>query len=221
MSSLAAFCPLIAVMILSHRANKAEGMTQLLKRSFDYEGMTRKAWYVPVVFFNPGVAILSYELMRRLEMPLPVPQFSIPASLVMFVGFFIGAIGEEVGWSGYALDRMQERWGALQAGILLGSAWAIWHLVPYAQAHRSATWIAWQCVNTVAARILIVWLYNNTGKSVFATILYHTIGNVCVFTFPNFGSHFDPRVWGLINLFAAVVVTVVWGPRTLARRGHA
>jgi uncharacterized protein len=98
-----------------------------------------------------------------LGMPLPVLQFSIPASLVIFVGFFIGAIGEEVGWSGYALDRMQERWGALQAGILLGSAWAIWHLVPYAQAHRSATWIAWQCVNTVAARILIVWLYNNTG----------------------------------------------------------
>jgi hypothetical protein len=39
--------------------------------------------------------------------------------------------------------------------------------------------------------------------------------------FPNQGSHYDPRITGLITAFAAVIVTVVWGPRTLARNRNA
>lgn len=218
-SALATFCPMIAALILTRGANRAERRTSLLKRSFDLGRIANKAWYVPILFLNPAMAFLSYELMRSWGMPLPPPHVSIPAALALFVAFFIGAVGEEVGWSGYLLDRMQERWGVLGAGILLGSVWAVWHLVPYVQAHRSPTWIAWQCLNTVATRVLLVWLFNNTGKSVFAAILYHAIGNVCVFLFPNFGSHFDPRVAGLVHSFAAVIVTVAWGPRTLARDG--
>jgi membrane protease YdiL (CAAX protease family) len=50
-------------------------------------------------------------------------------------------LGEELGWSGYAIDLLQARWGALGAGILLGSVWAVWHFVPLAQVHRSPGWI--------------------------------------------------------------------------------
>jgi hypothetical protein len=73
----------------------------------------------------------------------------------------------------------------------------------------------------VASRVLIVWIYNNTGKSVFAAILYHDINNVSSFLFPNYGSHYDPRITGLITALAAAIVTVVWGPRTLARYRNA
>lgn len=50
----------------------------------------------------------------------------------------------------------------------------------------------------VASRVLIVWIYNNTNGSVFLAVLGHDIDNVSWLTFPNFGSHFDPRVTGLI-----------------------
>jgi len=111
---------------------------------------------------------------------------------------------------------MQDRWNALQAGLLLGLVGATWHIVPLVQANRSPSWIAWQCLNTVAIRILLVWLYNNTGKSVFSAALCHAMVNVSWLLFPNYGSHYDPRIIGLITVFAAAVVTVVWGPRTLA-----
>jgi hypothetical protein len=99
----------------------------------------------------------------------------------------------------------------------LGLVWAAWHVIPIAQTHRSPAWIAWQCLTLVATRVLFVWLYNNTGKSVFGAVLFHAIGNVGYFLFPNYGSHYDPRITAPIVAFAAVIVAVVWGPRTLAR----
>jgi membrane protease YdiL (CAAX protease family) len=41
----------------------------------------------------------------------------------------IAALGEELGWSGYAIDPMQARWGALKASILLGIFWAVYHYI--------------------------------------------------------------------------------------------
>jgi hypothetical protein len=95
--------------------------------------------------------------------------------------------------------------------------WAVWHSVPFLQAQRSAAWIAWQSLNLVASRVLLVWLYNNTGKSVFAAAVFHATQNVSWQLFPVNGSYYDPRVTGLIMTSAAVIVIVVWGPRTLAR----
>jgi hypothetical protein len=215
------FCPLIAALILVYGENKTAGVTELLKRSFDYKRIRAKVWYAPIVLLMPGVMVLTYALMRLMGSPLPTPQFPVLAPLVMFLAFFIGALGEELGWSGYVTDPMQDRWNALRASILLGLVWATWHIVPFVLVHRSPAWIAWQCLYTVATRVLFVWLYNNTGKSVFAAALFHTIGNVSIFLFPNYGSYYDPRVTGLIITFAAAIVTVVWGPRTLARYRNA
>ena len=67
----------------------------------------------------------------------------------------------------------------------------------------------------------MTWLYNNTGKSVFGAVLYHNISNVSWRLFPNYGSHWDPRITGLILAFAAAIATVLWGPRTLARYRNA
>ena len=87
--------------------------------------------------------------------------------------------------------------------------------------HRSPTWIAWWCLYAVASRVLIVWLYNNTGRSVFAVALFHATLNITYMLFPIYGSHFDMRLGGLIMAFAAAAVTVVWGPKTLARHKSA
>jgi membrane protease YdiL (CAAX protease family) len=132
--------------------------------------------------------------------------------------FFISALGEELGWSGYALDPMQARWGALGAGLLIGLVSAVWHVVPLLQARRPAEWIAWWGIWTVAGRVLIVWLYNNAGKSVFVAAVFHMMTNVTWQLFPVSGSHFDPRVTGMIEALVAATVVAVWGPRTLVRR---
>jgi membrane protease YdiL (CAAX protease family) len=120
-----------------------------------------------------------------------------------------------LGWSGYATDPLQERRGALRAGILLGLVSAVWHAVPLVQAGRSAAWVAWWCLFTVAGRVLIIWVYNNAGKSVLAAALFHATSNISWQLFPNFGSHWDPSIVAPLVVVAAV--TFLWGPKTLAR----
>jgi CAAX protease family protein len=119
-SSLMAVCPLMAASILVYGENETAGVIELLNRSFDYKRIRAKVWYAPIVLLMPGVTVMTYGLMRVMGVPLPTPQFPVLAALAMFVAFFVVALGEELGWSGYALDPLQDRWNALQASILLG-----------------------------------------------------------------------------------------------------
>ncbi len=216
-SALALVCPMLAALILVYRENKTAGVIQLLQRSFDYKRIKAKIWYAPILLLVPAATVLTYVLMRYLGTPVPEPQFPLPAALAMFIAFFAGALCEELGWSGYILDPMQSRWGALQASVVLGLILAVWHCVPLIEAHRSPAWIGWWALGTVVSRVLMTWIYNNTGHSVFGAALYHTMSNLSWQLFPNHGSHWDPRINGLVLAFAAVIVTLVWGPRTLAR----
>jgi membrane protease YdiL (CAAX protease family) len=220
-SSLMTFCPLLAASILVYTENKTAGVVTLLKRAFDYKRTKAGVWYVPVVLLMPGVMVLSYGLLRLTGSPIPPPQFSILAPFAMFLMFFIAALGEELGWSGYIIGPMQDRWNALPSSLLLGLVWAVWHSVPFVQAQRSPAWIAWQCLVLVATRVLLVWLYNNTGKSVFAVAVCHALVNVTWQLFPVNGSYYDPRITGLIITFLAVIVAFVWGPQTLAQYRYA
>lgn len=221
MSALALLCPVTAAAILVHREDGTAGVIRLLKRTFDAQRISAKKWYAPILLLMPGVMVLSYGVMRVIGMSLPPPQFSALAAAGLFLTFFVGGVGEELGWSGYILDRLQRRSTALQAGVLLGLAWAAWHIIPLGQAQRSWTWIAGWCLSTVALRVLIVWIYNNTGKSVFGTIVFHAMSNLGWQLFPVHGSHYDPRVTGPILALAAAIVTAGWGPRTLARYRNA
>jgi len=168
----------------------------------------------------PGISIAVYGLMRWMRMPLVSPQISPLSALPMFAAFFVGALGEELGWSGYALEPMLTQASALRVGVTFGVIGVIWHLVPLMLLHRSPTWIAWWCLYAVASRVLIVWLYNNTNGSVFAVALFHAMLNISYMLFPINGSYFDMRLGGLVTAFAATVVTVVWGPATLMRHTH-
>jgi uncharacterized protein len=217
LGALIAVCPGMAALILTHRERGMPGAKALLKRAFDCKRIKEKIWYAIALFLMPGVMLLSYGLMRMTGKPVPAPQISLWPTLVMCVAFFIGAASEELGWSGYVIDPMQDRWGALRAAVLLGLIWVVYHYVALIQLHRSAEWIAWWSLGTVSLRVIIVWLYNNTGGSVFTASLFHATINVTWQLFPIHGSHFDPRVTGLITAFLAAIVTVIWGPKTLAR----
>jgi membrane protease YdiL (CAAX protease family) len=216
-SALMAFCPMLAALTLVRRENKTTGVAALLRRSFDIARITSKIWYAPILLLMPGVSVVVFVLMRWMDMPVPTPQFAVVAALIMSLAFFVGALGEELGWSGYVIDPLQARWNALQAGLLLGVVTVIWHLVPLLLVHRPPTWIAWWCLYALSSRILIVWLFNNTGRSVFAVALFHATLNLTYMLFPVDGSHFDMRLGGLIMTFVAAAVVVFWGPKTLAR----
>lgn len=216
-SALMLVCPLIAALILTYREQQASGVKQLLGRIFDHQRINRKIWYLPVVFLMPVLMLTSYGVMRLLGIPLPEPQLPVLMIPLFFIIFFITAIGEEVGWSGYAIDPLQNRWGAFRASLIVGSVWGVWHIVPYIQAHNTFWWIVGQGLAAIGLRVLIVWLYNNTGKSLFAAIIFHAMINVSTFLFPNYSSHYDPMIACVLITATAATVVLLWGPTTLAR----
>ena len=216
-AALAFVCPVSAAALLAYRENGAAAVSALLRRAFDFRRMSAKAWYVPTVFLMPCVTVAAYGLLRVRHLSLPAPRFPVPGALLLFLAFLVAALGEELGWSGYALDPMQERWSALQASLVLGVIWALWHVIAMVEAGQSPAWIAWGCLDMLGTRVLMVWLYNNTGKSVFAVALYHAIANLSMKSIFPGGSYEAERVVALTLAGAAAAVTIVWGPRTLTR----
>lgn len=216
----ATFVPLIAASILVYREEKFDGIKRLLSRAFDYKRIKQKIWYVPIVFLMPFLYVLTYLVMRLIGLPVPVQWHAPLVTPLTFLAFFMAAAGEELGYMGYVIDPMQERWSALTTCLIVGPVWALWHFPSMIQIGQTATLMAWGFLATVGFRVLYVWLYNNTGGSVFGVILFHAIGNTGRTIFPGGRSYFelaDAAVGYSIIVIAAVIVTYLWGSKTLAQ----
>jgi membrane protease YdiL (CAAX protease family) len=221
LGGLAVVCPALAAVICTHRERGGPGVRVLLARSFDARRIARKAWYLPVLLLYPAVLAISYAVLRLRGVDVPAPQVG-PTAVLLAVGFFVGALGEELGWSGYAVEALLRRRNALTAGLLVGAGWAVWHWVPLLQVGRSPVWIAWWTLGTVAARVIMVWLFVNTGHSVFAMALFHMVLNLGWQLFPVQGSYFDQPTVAVLMAAVAVLVTLGWRTRMVgARRGAA
>jgi len=210
-----ALAPITAGLILTYRENGSDGAKRLLKRSFDYKRITNKIWYLPVLFFWPVIFILAFGVMTSMGETTPDPLFPVVAVPVLFVLFFIFALFEEVGWMGYAFDPMENRWLALKASLILGVIWALWHLPLYILAGQDPLWVAGQIISLLAIRILIVWIYNNTGKSVFAAILFHAVYNVCTITITSFYTATGHLITSILIIITTITVILLWDADTL------
>jgi hypothetical protein len=209
-SSLMAFCPLIAACWLAYRRERGKGIRNLLHRLADWRAVRRRVWYWPALFLMPAVLFISWLCMTLLSYPLPEPDLHWPMIPVLFAVFLVAAAGEEAGWMPFVVDPLQERAGPLAAGLICGAVWALWHFIPWAQAGHGAVWIAWHSLVTVLLRIVIVWIYNNAGRSVWMAALTHAGANVAFFLFPDYGSHYDPMVAGIILAIAVALIVRPW-----------
>jgi len=221
---LATFIPMIAACMLVYREKKIEGVKRLLMRAFDFKRITQKFWYLPAFLLMPLIYVLSYWIMRLIGIPLP-GEWHLPLQTpLIFVAFLFAAAGEELGYMGYAIDPMQERWNALTSCLIMGTVHAIWHWPSCYQMGMTTGLIATGTFMTIAFRILSVWLYNNAGKSVGAVILFHAVTNTGRSVFPGSRTALEQVdaviCYGLITIITAIVV-LLWGAKTLTGRRHA
>jgi membrane protease YdiL (CAAX protease family) len=206
-SALAVMVPTLAAGLLSFWDGGGQALISLLARALDF---SRAGWRLLVIaLVNPALFGLAFLAARFSDGNIPNASFDTVEALLLFALFLPCALLEELGWSGYALDRLQTRSSPLAAAFILGVIWAIWHYPALTQVGRSIEWIAWWSVWTVSARTIMVWLYNWAGASVFAVALYHAISNLCWQLFPIHGSYFDARTSGVITLVLAVML-MIW-----------
>jgi membrane protease YdiL (CAAX protease family) len=82
-------------------------------------------------------------------------------------------IAEEPGWRGFALPRLQERYSALKASLVLGVVWALWHTMMFVLQGTSPLTFAISMVNILAGSVIFSWIYNRTRGSLLIAILAH------------------------------------------------
>jgi membrane protease YdiL (CAAX protease family) len=213
LAALAFVCPGLAAVRLAYRRRGAAGVRALLARL--RQGVSPRIWYVPALLLYPALVLVSYVVLRLAGTAMPEPDLS-PA-LVLAAVFLVAALCEEIGWSAYATEPLQERWGPLGAGLILGAFWAVWHWPALLLVPRPVSWIAWWSLGTVAIRVIMVWLFGRTGGSVPAVVLFHMTVNLSWQLFPVHGSHFDVRLVSVLTAMAAVAVVAAGGLRTRGR----
>lgn len=212
--------PMVVALILTYRENGKAGLIALLKRTCDFRNIKSEAWFLPMLLMIPSIGFIEYLIQRFSGTSIPAPQFSW--GTLAYISVFFMTYGEELGWTGYLIDPMQERWSALKSGILLGMVWAVIHFPIHFINGYSFEWIFWHGVYTVAVRVLMVWIYNNAGKSLFAMALTHWTFGMFWSLWPVENLHrvvsfYDPRIMAFTAALYAVIVTLLWGSKTLAQ----
>jgi membrane protease YdiL (CAAX protease family) len=183
-------------------------------------------WYLGVVLgpaaLVGGVVALN-ALLGRPALSLGIPSL---LGLVIMLAFMIvpgSALGEEIGWRGYALPRLQTRMSALSASLLLAPIWALWHLPLWLTGAPGRTPLIYAgfLVSAFALSVLLTWVYNSTGGSLLLVVLLHATINLPIrLLYDSLGSRVTVPVllYFWLTVVAAIVVVIVAGPKHLSRK---
>lgn len=203
--------PIASAAWLTLRRRGWGGVRRLLRRAFDFRRIPNHRWYAAIVLLPVLIYVLSLGAAVLSGVRLPTAMMPVAALPVALPFFFILAAAEEVGWMGYAFEPMQARHGALPAALGLGVVWALWHVPFFVFMMPDAIVVGAQVVALLSTRVLMAWLFNKTGSSVFAAILFHAMTNVAMAVVPNANTvdALGATIFCGLLLSAAVVVALL------------
>ncbi len=216
------FSPTIAGLFMAGVMGGWPGLRQLLAGYMRWR--LGWQWYLVAtsLAWLPAIVTLIYIVLGN---PPTGPQAGLTFwTYLILLGqtLLAGPLAEESGWRGFALPRMQARWGALNASLLLGVLWACWHVPQYLAGSQNMIPFPIFLPLCVALAVLFTWVFNNTRGSLVATTLMH-----CSFNFA--GGHLaghlglvPPMVINIAGgvglLIGAIIVVIVVGPQYLSRK---
>ena len=120
-----------------------------------------------------------------------------------------GPLGEEAGWRGFALPRLQKRFDPLLASVWLGLIWALWHLPLHVTGFYDQTFgnpingLLLRAFTTIPLTLIFTWLYNRTRGNLLVMVCLHTAVNVS-------SSLIAPGTGMYITTAIAVVMMVIF-----------
>jgi uncharacterized protein len=218
------FGPFASALIVTGITEGKDGVSRLRGRIRQWKAGW--VWYLVILFGIPALLIIGI-----LVQPGVVDGFKgiTPAVVVSYLFSFVivafggGPLGEEPGWRGFALPRLQSAQGPLKGTLLLGLIWTCWHLPDFltsAQGGGPGVPVTTLLVNfglflllVTAIAVILTWVFNHTGGSILLAILAHAGVNTpqvaLVPLFPAVNTTILNTA-ALIGFGAAAVVILVW-----------
>lgn len=222
LSNLAAWGPLIAAFSLTYLDERWRGVKRLLKKGVDYRFGV--GWYLVILLLFPILiggalllAVISGEPVPKLDALSTPTVIPIAFAYIFFLG---GPLQEEFGWRGYALEKLQKRWNSLISSVVVGFTWGLWHLPLFFMPRQELYYqrpIWGLFLTLILTAILFTWVYNNTGGSVLAVLLFHTMFNLSHYLFPTLASDSGSLILFVLLVMAVAIVLVIWGPKNMVR----
>jgi membrane protease YdiL (CAAX protease family) len=175
-----AFGPSVVAIILTWTREGKVGLNQFLKRVVQFKIGWR--WYLTIIML-----VLLPTLGQLLIIRLLGQSFNYTGFITQLGSFIpliiLGPLSEELGWRGYALDRLQTKWNALTSSIIVGTLWAFWHLPLFYMVGTSQHELHFSFISflfaLIAHSILYTWLYNNTNRSIWTAVFFHWLFTYC------------------------------------------
>jgi membrane protease YdiL (CAAX protease family) len=188
--------PFVAALIVTGLVEGWPGIRSLLGRIVRARIGLR--WYavifgLPVLLCALAVAIMAV-LGQAISLPGAAAWRELPDRF-LFIFLFIG-LGEEPGWRGFALPRLQKKYSPLIASFILAPLWALWHL-PLMGNEFSLPVIPAFLISLLGGTLIQTWLFNRTKGSVFAQMLFHATVNTvgAGLVFPLFKGSWFTQFW--------------------------
>jgi membrane protease YdiL (CAAX protease family) len=211
-----------------------DALRDLWRRTFDRR-LLRSRWLVVIFLLVPLTHLLAGWLApllggEALDFPSVPELLAKPSFLLelLLLNFVLSGLAEEFGWRGFAQDRLQRRYGALGAALIVGLFHGFWHtplfLIPgISQGEMGFFTLDYFLfvAMSLPLSILFAWIYNNTGRSVLSAILTHfwlnTVLNAGIGTYAGFPTRYI-MAYLVVTTALCVIIVLVWGSRTLSGR---
>lgn len=198
--------PLVAAVSVSAIADGRAGVRTLLAQGAKWRFPLR--WYLVAILAFPAINLLNVALYYD---SVPPDMGWLVVVPVLISGQIWVVIAEEFGWRGFALPRLQGRYGSLGATLILGPIWASWHFpmffVEGSPQFSENVPVAFAVYTVIVTLLTVIFtmIYNRTGGSVFACMLLHAFINIAAFTI-----QVPADVNITMYLIAALAIASIW-----------
>ncbi len=177
--------PTPAAFLVTWITDGKPGVQQLLRRMVQWRVGIQ--WYLLVIIGYPLVYLIGLSFVFGAkpftDLAQHWPLFFTAYLPLIPLGLLYPGIGEEPGWRGFALPRLQVLYGPLLGSLILGTLHAFWHLPVYfipgaiANGGFDPQIFIGNTLAIVAATIVWTWLFNNAKGSILFAMLFHATSN--------------------------------------------
>lgn len=207
--------PTLAAIIVCYVIQSKTGVQDLLSGLIRWR--VSPVWYIVAVLGPACLFIVGQVITRSMGpsvTPAPPHNDQLPLVIGVLLTFLVNT-GEEIGWRGFALPRLQNRYNAFRATLIVGLLWGLWHLpLVFLTGNLMAQSPLFWMISIVSGAFIYTWLYNSTEGSILLVALFHTSENICGVLIPGV----SPIAYALLNSFVAILLLAVLGRTNLSHR---